>query len=327
MTAADLARLVSLGALWGGSFAFMRVAVAGLGPLWLAETRVTLAFLALYAFARMRRGVPAFLAHWREYAIIGLVNTALPFALFAWATQHAPASVAAILNATSPFFGAIVAAIWLRERITPIKLAGMAVGFSGVVLLVGWQSQQLDGDALLAVGACLAASLCYGIASVYARTKLEGLSSFSIALYSQMTAAAMLALALPFAPLPISISPLVVGNVTALALASTAVAYLLYFRLIADLGPARALTVTFLIPLFGVLWGWLFLGERVGIDTLGACALILCGTWLAVRQPARRSVPIPVDWAAFRPARRQDPGSALEARGSAAASGDRHRDT
>jgi len=295
MTGADVARLVSLGALWGGSFAFMRVAVVGLGPLWLAVTRVTLAFLALYAFGRMRRDVPAFRAHWREYAVIGMINTALPFALFAWATQHVPAAVAAILNATSPFFGAIVAALWLRERITPVKVAGMALGFSGVVLLVGWQSRQLDDNALLAIAACLLASLCYGIASVYARTQLQGLSSFSVALYSQMTAAAMLALVLPFAPLPTSVSPLVISNVTALALASTAVAYLLYFRLIADLGPARALTVTFLIPLFGVFWGWLFLGERVGIDTLGACALILCGTWLAVRQPARRTSPLPVD--------------------------------
>ncbi len=213
MNGADLARLVSLAALWGGSFAFMRVAVAGLGPLWLAETRVTLAFLALYAFARMRRDVPAFRLHWREYTVIGLVNTALPFALFAWATQHVPAAVAAILNATSPFFGAIVAAIWLRERITASKLAGMVVGFSGVVLLVGWQAQQLDDNALLAVGACLAGSLCYGVASVYARTQLEGLSSFSIALYSQMTAAAMLAFALPLAPPPTSVSPLVIGNV------------------------------------------------------------------------------------------------------------------
>jgi len=295
MTGADVARLVSLGALWGGSFAFMRVAVVGLGPLWLAVTRVTLAFLALYAFGRMRRDVPAFRAHWREYAVIGMINTALPFALFAWATQHVPAAVAAILNATSPFFGAIVAALWLRERITPVKVAGMALGFSGVVLLVGWQSRQLDDNALLAIAACLLASLCYGIASVYARTQLQGLPSFSVALYSQMTAAAMLALVLPFAPLPTSVSPLVISNVTALALASTAVAYLLYFRLIADLGPARALTVTFLIPLFGVFWGWLFLGERVGIDTLGACALILCGTWLAVRQPARRTSPLPVD--------------------------------
>ena len=296
MSGADVARLVSLAALWGGSFAFMRVAVAGLGPLWLAESRVVLAFVALYAFARVRGDVPGLREYWREYLAIGVINSALPFALFSWAAQHLAASTAAILNATSPFFAAIVAALWLKDRITPAKLAGMLLGFAGVMLLVGWQPGSTDGTApiaLIAVGACLVAALCYGIASVYAKARLAGKPSFAIALYSQMMAAIVLAPALPFAPLPPSITPLVAGNVLALALASTAVGYLLYFKLIATVGPARALTVTFLIPLFGVLWGWLFLGEVIGASMLAACALIVCGTWLAVRQGGRRMTEAP----------------------------------
>ena len=229
--------------------------------------------------------VAGFREHWRDYAVVGIVNTALPFTLFSWASQHVPASVAAILNATSPFFGAIVAALWLGDRVTPGKLLGMALGFAGVVFLVGWRPGLSSGDALLGVCACLVGALCYGIASVYAKTRLAGLPSFAIALYSQMVAAIVLAPVLPLATLPTAITPVVAANVLGLAVASTALAYLLYFRLIADLGPARALTVTFLIPMFGVLWGWLFLGEAIGIDTLAACALIVSGTWVAVRPP------------------------------------------
>jgi drug/metabolite transporter (DMT)-like permease len=293
MPTADVARLLTLGALWGGSFAFMRVAVVALGPLWLAASRVALAFLALYLLALVRRNVPALRERWRDYLIIGIINTALPFALFSYAAQYVAASTAAILNATSPFFATIIAALWLKDHVTPAKMIGMVLGIGGVTLLVGWQPEPLDTEKLIAVIACLAAALCYGTASVYAKARLTGLPSFAIALYSQMTAMIVLVPALPFVPLPGSITPLVAANVVALAVASTAVGYLLYFRLIATLGPARALTVTFLIPLFGVLWGFLFLDEKIGANTLAACALIVCGTWLAVRNvpsiPARHT--------------------------------------
>ncbi len=289
MSAADIARLLTLAALWGGSFAFMRVAVASLGPVWLAACRVALAFLALYALALARRNVPALRAHWREYLVVGIINTALPFALFSYAAQHVAASTAAILNATSPFFATIIAALWLKDRVTPAKVAGMILGMAGVMLLVGWQPEPMSSQHLIAVFACLVAALCYGIASVYAKARLAGLPSFAIALYSQLTAMIVLVPSLPFVQPPGPITPLVAANVLALAVASTAVAYLLYFRLIATIGPARALTVTFLIPLFGVLWGFLFLDEKIGANTLAACALIVCGTWLAVRNvPSHR---------------------------------------
>jgi drug/metabolite transporter (DMT)-like permease len=173
--------------------------------------------------------------------------------------------------------------LWLKDRVTPAKIIGMILGMVGVVLLVGWQPDPMSTDKLIAVSACLVAALSYGVASVFAKARLTGLPSFAIALYSQMTAMIVLAPALPFVPPPGSITPLIAANVLALAIASTAIAYMLYFKLIATIGPARALTVTFLIPLFGVLWGFLFLGEKIGANTLAACALIVCGTWLAVR--------------------------------------------
>jgi drug/metabolite transporter (DMT)-like permease len=286
MHSRDVVRLLSLAGLWGGSFAFIRVAAPELGAIWLAFARVALAFAALFVLALGRRAVPPFLAHWRSYVVIGIVNSALPFALFSFAEQDIGASSAAILNATSPFFGAIVAALWLKDTLTWPKLAGMALGLAGVVLLVGWQAEPLTRTMLLASLACLAAAFCYGVASVYAKRHMGDVPSAAMALYSQLTAAIVLAPALLFVPLPSPPTPLVIGNVVALALGSTALAYLLYFRLIATIGPARALTVTFLIPLFGVLWGFLFLGEPLAANTLVGCALILGGTWIAARAPA-----------------------------------------
>lgn len=282
----DVVRLLLLAGLWGGSFAFIRVAVPELGALWLAFARVALAFAALFVLALGRRAVPSFLAHWRSYAVIGIVNSALPFALFSFAEEYIGASTAAVLNATSPFFGAVVAALWLKDALTLPKLAGMGLGLAGVVVLVGWQAEPLTGTTLVASLACLAAAFCYGVASVYAKRNMRDVPSAAMALYSQLTAAIVLAPALMFVPLPSSPTSLVVGNVVALALGSTALAYLLYFRLIATIGPARALTVTFLIPLFGVLWGYLFLGEPLAANTLVGCALILGGTWIAARAPA-----------------------------------------
>jgi len=286
----DAARLLLLAGLWGGSFAFMRVAVPALGPLWLAFSRVALAFIALFALSLARRSVPPLFAHWRGYLMIGAVNSALPFALFCFAEQYISASAAAILNATSPFFGALTAALWLGEALTLRKLAGMGLGLAGVVVLVGWQPEPLSGMMLWATLACLGAALCYGVASVYAKRRMAAVPSAAVALYSQLAAAVVLAPALCFVPAPGPLTPLVTANVLALALASTAFAYLLYFRLIATIGPARALTVTFLIPLFGVLWGVLFLGEPFAANTLSGCALIVGGTWIAARiapQPAR----------------------------------------
>ena len=279
----DAARLLLLAAVWGGSFAFMRVAVPALGPLWLAFSRVALAFVALFALSLARRSIPPLSAHWRGYLMIGAVNSALPFALFCFAEQYISASAAAILNATSPFFGALIAALWLGEALTLRKIAGMALGLAGVVVLVGWQPEPLSGMMLWATLACLAAALCYGIASVYAKQRMAAVPSAAIALYSQLAAAIVLAPALCLVPAPGPLTPLVAANVLALALASTAFAYLLYFRLIATIGPARALTVTFLIPLFGVLWGVLFLGEPFAAHTLSGCALIVAGTWIAAR--------------------------------------------
>jgi drug/metabolite transporter (DMT)-like permease len=284
MPLSAVALLVTLAALWGGSFVFMRVAVPALGPLPLTLARVALAAAALLALAWARRRWPPFRARWRDFAVVGVVNSALPFVLFCYAEQYITASTAAILNATSPFFGAIAAALWLGEALTLRKTGGLLLGFAGVAILVGWHPEMLTRDTALAIAACLAAAVCYALGGIYTRRRLHDVPSFAVACASQVAATLALLPAVPFAVVPGPVSALVVANVAALALASTAVAYLIYFKLIAEVGPARALTVTFLIPLFGVLWGYVFLGEALTAGMLGGGALIIAGVALTVRR-------------------------------------------
>ncbi len=283
MSARPLVLLTTLAALWGGSFVFMRYAVPAVGPVPLTFARVALAALVLFLLAAARRKVPDLRLHWRGFAIVGLVNSALPFVLFCFAEQTIGASTAAILNATSPFFGAVAAAIWLGEALTARKIAGMTLGLAGVALLVGLQPEAPTRDTIVAIVACLVAALCYGLGAVYAKKRMQGVPSFALACGSQLSAAIILAPALPFASVPGPVTSWVVFNVAALAIASTAIAYLIYFRLIADIGPSRALTVTFLIPLFGVVWGYVFLDEAITLSMLTGGALIVAGTALALR--------------------------------------------
>ncbi len=283
--------LVALAALWGGSFVLMRYAVPAMGPVPLAFTRVTLAAAALLVFAAAQRKVPDLRTRWRGLAVVGLVNSALPFVLFCFAEQYIAASSAGILNATSPFFGAIAAAIWLGEPLTARKIGGMLLGLAGVVLLVGLSPEPLTATTALAIGACLVAALCYGLAGVYTKRRMQGVPSFTLACGSQLAAAMLLAPALPLTSVPGPVTAWVAINIVALAVASTAVAYLIYFRLIADIGPSRALTVTFLVPLFGVVWGFLFLDEAITANMLAGGALIVAGTALALRERGKTPVP------------------------------------
>jgi drug/metabolite transporter (DMT)-like permease len=232
MPVRSLALLVILAALWGGSFVFMRVAAPALGAIPLTFARVALAALLLLALAFAQRRMPDLRAHWRKFAVVGIVNSALPFVLFSYAAQHLTASVSAILNATSPFFGAIAAAIWLHESLTWRKVAGMGLGLAGVVVLVGWHPDTMTPETALAIAACLAAALCYGLGGTYVKRKLAGVPTFAIACANLLVAAIVLAPAVPFATVAGPMSLLVIANVVALALVSTAISLIFFFKLI-----------------------------------------------------------------------------------------------
>jgi drug/metabolite transporter (DMT)-like permease len=282
MRPADLLRLVTLAALWGGSFLFLRITAPVLGPLFLAELRLVIAAATLLAWAWMTGGQVRFAGRWRSYLVIGTVNSAVPFGLFAYAAVHLPASYSAVLNATSPLFGAFFAALWLNERLTPRRVAGAVAGVAGVALLVGFGPVKADAGVILSALAAIGGACCYALAVVYTRRKAAGIEPFAVAVGSQIGAALVLSPALASWPGGELFTPGIAASVLALALACTAFAYVLYFRLIADVGAARALTVTFLIPVFGVLWGVVFLGEPLGLFMLAGAALVIGATWLVV---------------------------------------------
>ena len=281
MDSASIVRLVVLAAIWGGSFLFLRIGAPVFGPGILVELRVALAALFLWLVSRWLGRQPQLLAHWQHFLTIGLLNSALPFLFFAYAAQTLSASLLSILNSSAPIFGALLSALWLRQPVSRSAALGLACGVAGVVTLVG-SGAAVRGEAWWsAVVAALAAPLCYGIASTYAKKSSSAVAPLDNA-HGSMWAAALLVL--PFAlfiPMQETPAPLDWAAVAALAVICTGAAYLLYFRLIADVGPMQALSVTFLIPVFGVLWGVLLLDEQVGWNTLAGGALVLVGTALA----------------------------------------------
>jgi drug/metabolite transporter (DMT)-like permease len=270
--------LLALAALWGGSFLFIKVAVDELGPVALACGRVLLAAAALVVLTRARaRGTRP---PWKWVAL-GAINASAPFVLIGFAEGRIGASLAAILNAATPLFSALVAGDPLTRR----RLAGLVTGMGGVALVVGLAPVDLSGHFLVGAAASLGAALCYAIGTTYVRRSFSGMAPATLALGQQLGAGVVLlpfvALAPPHAPNAGDLAAL-----AALAIPCTAVAYLLYFRLVAQVGPTSTLTVTMLVPVFGVLWAAVFLGEHVGIGTIVGGVVVLGSVRLVTGQAA-----------------------------------------
>jgi drug/metabolite transporter (DMT)-like permease len=279
MNTANLLRLVVLAAIWGGSFLFMRISAPVLGPAVLIEYRVLFAAVFLFAVGLVLRKRLGLREHWKHYLILGFFNSALPFLLFAFAARTLSASVLSVLNATAPMWGALLGAAWSRQRIGARTALGLVCGTAGVALLVGFDSVAARPGAGVALAAALFAAFSYSVASLYAKSA-KSVEPFANA-HGSMWAAALLVLpALPFFPQAGEPTIGIMGAVLALGVLCSGIAYLLYFRLIAEVGTTSALTVTFLNPVFGILWGALFLGEVVGWYTVAGSAIVLVGTAL-----------------------------------------------
>lgn len=302
MPLAALLRMLLLAALWGGSFLFLRVAVPVLGPATTALGRVLLAAAGLLAIVGLMRVPRLWHGHFRATLVLGALNSGVPFLLFAHAAQVLPAGYSAMLNATTPLMAVVIGTWGFGETLTWRKAAGVVTGLLGVALLAGVGPVALTGPVLLGIAACLGAAACYALGGLMLHRWVRGEhvpDSRLVALGSQIGAMGVLALPGLWHPEVVaqhlvSAGAEVWGAVAALGLLCTALAYSMFFRLIAEVGPFRAFTVTFLIPLFGVLWGHWWLGEAVswahaaggGVIAL-ALGLVLQPDGVSQPQPAR----------------------------------------
>lgn len=277
------AELLLLGAIWGGSFLFMRIAAEPFGAFALVDIRLALGALVLLPFlwrdrAAFRRGL------WPKLALIGLVNSLLPFLLFAWAAQRAPAAIGAICNAMTVLFTALVGFAFFGEKIGTRRALALLVGFAGVVVLATSKVAGLSVSWAVVAGAT--ASLLYGFGVNLVRRHLSGLPPAASAASTLGCSALLLSpFALAYWPqAPVSL--VAWGSAIGLGVLCTGFAFLLYYRLIQRIGPSRAATVTYLVPLFGAAFAWLFLGEPV-TPTMIAAGLLILGS-VAVSQRAAR---------------------------------------
>ncbi|MFO1276595.1 MAG: DMT family transporter [Sphaerotilus natans] len=277
----DLLDLTLLAALWGGSFLFMRYAVPDFGVVPLIWLRVALASVCLLPLLLLKRQFGALRQQAGALTVMSLFNSGLPFLLIAWATLSITAGLASIMNAMTPVFTALIGALWLGDRLDGRRSLGLLLGLAGVALLAADKADFRPGGSGWAIVAMLLATACYGFAANHTRRYLQGVPALVNATGTQLVSALVL---LPPAlwswpeRMP-GLGPWLAALV--LGVACSALAYLLFFRLIARVGASRAVTVTFLVPVFGTLWGALFLGEPVTVSMLAGGAVVLLGTGLA----------------------------------------------
>jgi drug/metabolite transporter (DMT)-like permease len=289
----DSVDLILLAALWGASFLFMRIAAPELGPAPLMAVRVAIAALVLVPLVLFRGEWHSVLENRGRLFLLGLVNSAIPFFLFGYAATRVTSGYSSILSATVPLWGALIAALWLKDRLHARALLGLGIGFGGVVLLVAGRTSLAASADVRAIVACLAATLCYGVSANFTKKYAAGIDPMAIAAGSQIGAT------LALAPLAALTWPAAAPSakawltVIALGVACTGVAYVLYFRLIRNAGPARAMSATYLIPVFGVAWGALFLGERITLPMVAGMLVILAGVGLTTLPARPRSASVP----------------------------------
>ena len=300
MKPADLFRLLLLSAIWGASFLFIRIGAPVLGPLPTAFFRVLIGAVTLAACLPMLGLKWDMQGKWRAVIILGIINSGIPFVMYAIAALWLPAGYSAIFNAMTPLMGVLIGSLFFAEKLTRAKAAGVLMGLAGVGVLTRTGPVVFSHEVLLGALAFLVATSCYGLAGFLTRrwiTARGGLDSRLVAAGSLVGATLFL---LPFSAVALwrentlpAAGPGVWAAMLAVGMFCTAIAYVLYFRLIADLGPVRSLTVTFLIPPFGIVWGWMFLGESLSWAHAAGMALIGVAVWLGLRPAAPAVAPAP----------------------------------
>lgn len=289
MSQSNWLKLILLAAIWGGSFIFMRILAPTLGAVLTTTIRLFIAGLAMQIWFMVVKTDTQWQRWWRHYLIIGLLNAGIPFLLFSYAARHLPAGYSAIINATTPLFSALFAVIWLNDRFTPRKISGLLLGIIGVAIISYRTHHGMPHDFYLAIGACVCATLCYGLAGIYIRKFMSTAQPIAMSGCATLSSGLML---LPFAlfnlPELTAVQALgwqsILFSTLGLSLLCSAVAFVIYFKLIQDVGPAQTATVTLLIPIFGLLWAWFFLHEAITPIMLIGCTLVLLSTHLILKK-------------------------------------------
>ncbi|WDE03112.1 DMT family transporter [Thalassomonas viridans] len=277
--------LVLLAAIWGASFMFMRIGSPEFGPVLFMAMRTLIASLLLLPLLYLYRQQTALKGQWPKLFFVGSLNTALPFVLFGYATLTLSAGLTSILNTTTPMFGVLVAYLWFKDKLSLSAVAGIILGCLGVYLLMYdkiavTRGPEESGSILLPVLAVMAAAMCYAISANFTKRYLSHIKPLAQATGSQLAATVLLApVSLFFLPESVP-SPMAITSVVLLGTVCTGIAYIIFFRLIAALGPANAMSVTYLIPVFGVFWGAMFLNEAVTLSMLAGGGCILTGVAL-----------------------------------------------
>ena len=282
MNRRDVIDFVLLSAIWGASFLFLRVGVPEFWPFALIGLRSGIAVLCLLPLVLLREGKTQMLSHVRELTVVGIVNAVIPFTLLAYAATSLTAGFTALINATTPLWAGVVGLLWLNARLSRLQWAGLALGVVGMVVLTWGKVDFKPGGSGLGIVAGLIATLAYGFSTHYTKKKLSAVSPMGVATGSQ-TAGALIVLpfAVAFWPQTMPSAKAWIAAVL-LAVLATAFALILYFRLIARLGGQKASTVTFLIPVFAIAWGAVFLGETVTLPMALGGAIVLAGTALTL---------------------------------------------
>ena len=280
MRAKDIVDLILLAAVWGASFLLMRMGAPEFGVVALVQLRLLIAALFLLPILKMRIGYSELGPNWRPLTVLGFLNSAVPFLLLTYSTLFVTAGFSSVINATAPLWGALVAWLWLSEKLNPPGVVGVILGFIGVAVLAGDKSSLAAPGSMLAVIAAVCGAFFYWIGANYAKKYTRRLNSLTVATGS------MLFPALIMAPLAVLYWPATMPSVSAwvaivaMGIASTGFAYILYFRLIANVGPAKAITVAYLIPVFAIIWGALIIDERITLLMVIGCLIIFVGTAL-----------------------------------------------
>ena len=288
LCATDIVKLGLLAAIWGASFVAMRIAVQETGALLAALLRVVVAAIALTVFAQIKQIPLQWRGRRKPYALVGLFGAALPFALFSYASLYLPAAFSALLNATCPLFVALFSILWLQERLTLYKLLGLILGMAGVWLMMATALLPQNKFNWLALIACLLGPACFAISAIVIKLNScaqnsDGIHPLAMAAGSMIIASAMMLPILPFALPPQLPSAQSLGFILALGLLPSALAQVIFIPLIGKIGPTRAMSVSFLIPLFSIIWGLILLQEAIPLVSLLGGGAVIAATALMLK--------------------------------------------